>query len=565
MDIARGIGGRQQWRRSRATHPRPMSNSSSSSSSEFKRGEEKISRHLNTRQPPQRERGSPSTREKHAQPSPLAGGRTCLSKGSNKERSSTFTPKHHHQSRRAAPKTDGRAKTKHHLKTMTWQWCSWACLLAGDPQRLPRPARLQPQEQKAPAGRGAEAQTGEQAPPGGKVAKPLAHRRGELRTHTQHHLVIHGVSLKNNYLREESYRGGEQERRHHAQQPSRQGGTEENQSCADGGHPSRSRQTHPQGHTSCYVGAHGTGRSGGTPGGRGGRLRGLHQTPGQRGDCRGEGRTHGSSRHPRPNRPQKRRVHHGPGDSATLQDDLLRLAQQLQIVVPAHDNLLGDIRGELPSQRPSSNSQELFEGYGDEMGHMQQLGGRAGEHHIQRPQTWTDLLQQIRGELNNMPLQCRHACVHQLICRLHHPGPDPAGDTEEGHGCAIQLLSVLEHEFPESCRTNGQCEADAIWLLLRGERLAEYIDGMNVPAEERVRGGEDEHPGLAGGYQHHEGNATNASKGRHPRHQGDDEDHPDDFEPTALTQSQLRGRPPTTTTTSPTTWEVACTTTSTTQ
>ncbi|CAE7584118.1 ABCB1, partial [Symbiodinium sp. KB8] len=55
-------------------------------------------------------------------------------------------------------------------------------------------------------------------------------------------------------------------------------------------------------------------------------------------------------------------------DPATLQDDLLRLAQQLQIVVPAHNNLLGDIRGELPSQRPSSNAQELYEGYGDELG-----------------------------------------------------------------------------------------------------------------------------------------------------------------------------------------------------
>ena len=36
-------------------------------------------------------------------------------------------------------------------------------------------------------------------------------------------------------------------------------------------------------------------------------------------------------------------------DPATLQDELLRLAQQLQIVVPAHNSLLGDIRGELPS------------------------------------------------------------------------------------------------------------------------------------------------------------------------------------------------------------------------
>ncbi|CAE7721220.1 unnamed protein product, partial [Symbiodinium microadriaticum] len=59
-------------------------------------------------------------------------------------------------------------------------------------------------------------------------------------------------------------------------------------------------------------------------------------------------------------------------DPATLQEDLLRLAQQLQIVVPAHNNLLGDIRGELPSQRPSSNAQELYEGYGDELGLMQQ-------------------------------------------------------------------------------------------------------------------------------------------------------------------------------------------------
>ncbi|CAE7948409.1 pol [Symbiodinium sp. KB8] len=148
-------------------------------------------------------------------------------------------------------------------------------------------------------------------------------------------------------------------------------------------------------------------------------------------------------------------------DPETLQDELLRLAQQLQIVVPAHDNLLGDIRGELPSQRPASNSQELFEGYGDEMGLMQ----------------------------------------------LHRPGTNPSGDTEEGHRCAIQLLSLLEREFPESYRTNGQCEADAIWLLLRGERLAEYIDGMNIPAAERVRGGEDEHPGLAGTFQNHEGNA----------------------------------------------------------
>ena len=169
-------------------------------------------------------------------------------------------------------------------------------------------------------------------------------------------------------------------------------------------------------------------------------------------------------------------------DPATLQDELLRLAQQLQIVVPAHDNLLGDIRGELPSQRPASNSQGLFEGYGDEMGLMQQLGGTAGEHRPQGPQTWADLLQQIRGQLNNMPQQCRHACVHQLICRLHRPGTDPSGDTEEGHRCAIQLLPVLEREFPESYRTNGQCEADAIWLLLRGERLAEYIDGMNIPS-----------------------------------------------------------------------------------
>ena len=47
-------------------------------------------------------------------------------------------------------------------------------------------------------------------------------------------------------------------------------------------------------------------------------------------------------------------------DPATLQDDLLRLAQQLQIVVPAHNNLLRNIRGELPSQRPSSNAQELY-------------------------------------------------------------------------------------------------------------------------------------------------------------------------------------------------------------
>ena len=250
--------------------------------------------------------------------------------------------------------------------------------------------------------------------------------------------------------------------------------------------------------------------------------------------------------------------------TTTLQDDLLRLAQQLQIVVPAHDNLLGDIRGELPSQRPASNSQELFEGYGDEMGLMQQLGGIAGEHQPQRPQTWADLLHLIRGELHNMPQQCRHACVHQLLCRLHRPGGDPSGDSEESHRCAIQLLSVLEREFPESYRTNGQCEADAIWLLLRGERLAEYIDGMNIPAEERVRGGEDEHPGLAGIYQYHEGNARDNYRGRQPSQRAGADDHPDDFEPTALLQAQLRGRTTTTTTSSATARQATCTTTSTT-
>ena len=256
-------------------------------------------------------------------------------------------------------------------------------------------------------------------------------------------------------------------------------------------------------------------------------------------------------------------------DPATLQEDLLRLAQQLQIVVPAHNNLLGDIRGELPSQRPSSNAQELYEGYGDELGLMQQVGGQRGEHHIQRPQTWADLISQIRGELSNMPLQCRHACVHQLLCRLHRPGPDPAGDTDEGHRCALQLLSVLEREFPESYHSNGQCEADAIWLLLRGERLAEYIDGMNLPAEERARGGQDdEHPGLRGFYQHHEGNARDGARGRRlaAQDRGADRDqteHPDNFEPTALMQTSLRGRSTPTGPSPPSTWDTTCTSTST--
>ena len=203
---------------------------------------------------------------------------------------------------------------------------------------------------------------------------------------------------------------------------------------------------------------------------------------------------------------------------------------------------------------------------------MQQLGGERGEHHIQRPQTWTDLLRQIRGELNNMPLQCRHAghaCVHQLLCRLHRPGPDPAGDTEEGHRCALQLLSVLEHEFPESYRTNGQCEADAIWLLLRGERLAEYIDGMNLPAEERVRGGrEDEHPGMRGGYQHHEGNARDGATGRYTTpdedSRRDQNHHPEDYEPTALMQFSLRGRSTGDDPGTPPTRDTSCTTTTTT-
>ena len=129
--------------------------------------------------------------------------------------------------------------------------------------------------------------------------------------------------------------------------------------------------------------------------------------------------------------------------------------------------------------------------------------------------------------------------------------------------------SVLEREFPESYRSNGQCEADAIWLLLRGERLAEYIDGMNLPAEERVRGGQhDEHPGLRGVYQHHEGNARDGARERRVAQDRDADrdqaDHPEDFEPTALMQTSLRGRPmqggpPTTPAT-----DTTCTSTSTT-
>ncbi|CAE7573834.1 ABCB1 [Symbiodinium necroappetens] len=93
-----------------------------------------------------------------------------------------------------------------------------------------------------------------------------------------------------------------------------------------------------------------------------------------------------------------------------------------------------------------------------------------------------------------------------------------------------------------------QIVADAIWLLLRGERLAEYIDGMNLPAEERVRGGQDdEHPGLRGVYQHHEGNARDEARERRVAQDrdadSDQADHPEDFEPTALMQTSLRGRP----------------------
>ena len=168
-----------------------------------------------------------------------------------------------------------------------------------------------------------------------------------------------------------------------------------------------------------------------------------------------------------------------------------------------------------------------------------------------------------------MPLQCRHACVHQLLCRLHRPGPDPAGDTEEGHRCALQLLSVLEREFPESYRSNGQCEADAIWLLLRGERLAEYIDGMNLPAEERVRGGqEDEHPGLRGVYQYHEGNARDGARERRATQDrnadSDRADRPEDFEPTVLMQTSLRGRPVKGGSPNPPATDTMCTSTSTT-
>ncbi|CAE7709541.1 unnamed protein product, partial [Symbiodinium necroappetens] len=158
-------------------------------------------------------------------------------------------------------------------------------------------------------------------------------------------------------------------------------------------------------------------------------------------------------------------------DPATLQDDLLRLAQQLQIVVPAHDNLLGDIRGELPSQRPSSSSQELFEGYGDEMGLMQQLGGPG------TPKKATGA--------RSSCCPCSSKSSQRVIVPTANAKRTRSGYYYEGSG----LLN---------------------------------IDGMNVPAEERVRGGEDEHPGLAGIFQNHEGNARDANSGRHPRRQGGD-------------------------------------------
>ena len=83
----------------------------------------------------------------------------------------------------------------------------------------------------------------------------------------------------------------------------------------------------------------------------------------------------------------------------------------------------------------------------------------------------------------------------------------------------------------------------------RGERPAEYIDGMNIPEGERTHGGQgDEHPGLQGRFQHHEPNARGGGRETTPRDPAGNPASPDQhyhdlsYEPTSLVQMPLRGQ-----------------------
>ena len=78
------------------------------------------------------------------------------------------------------------------------------------------------------------------------------------------------------------------------------------------------------------------------------------------------------------------------------------------------------------------------------------------------------------------------------------PWTRPARDSQEGFRCAVQLLAVLETAFPGATNNDGPCDGDSIWLHLRGERLGEFIVGMNIPAPQpllqRSGGDEDQRP-----------------------------------------------------------------------
>ena len=94
-------------------------------------------------------------------------------------------PKHPHQNPRAAPKTNGQARRKHHQKRRIQRWFSLARQPAGG--HLPQPRRPQPPRppRTAQKNQEAEARTGERAPQGDTRVKRRAHQRGERRIPTQ--------------------------------------------------------------------------------------------------------------------------------------------------------------------------------------------------------------------------------------------------------------------------------------------------------------------------------------------------------------------------------------------